>query len=44
MSKKRISIVGAGPAGLYAAEKLAQQGYETTLFDHKVPWKSHVEG
>ena len=44
MSKKRISIVGAGPAGLYAAEKLAQQGYETNLFDHKVPWEKPCGG
>ncbi|MCG8333541.1 MAG: NAD(P)-binding protein [Proteobacteria bacterium] len=44
MSKIRISIVGAGPAGLYAAELLAKEGFEISLFDHKVPWEKPCGG
>ncbi|MDE3075275.1 MAG: FAD-dependent oxidoreductase [Chloroflexota bacterium] len=32
-SGKRVAIVGAGPAGLAAAEELAQKGHALTLFD-----------
>ena len=31
---ERIAIVGAGPAGLIAAESLAQGGYAVALYDH----------
>ena len=30
----RIAIIGAGPAGLAAAERLAQGGYRVTVYDH----------
>lgn len=29
-----IAIIGAGPAGLFAAERLSQKGHEVHLFDH----------
>ncbi|UMM64513.1 TIGR03862 family flavoprotein [Aristophania vespae] len=32
--KKVIAIIGAGPAGLFAAECLARKGYSVHLFDH----------
>ncbi len=30
---KKVAVVGAGPAGLTAALRLAQQGYQLTVFD-----------
>jgi uncharacterized flavoprotein (TIGR03862 family) len=32
---KSISIIGAGPAGLMAAETLALRGFKVTVYDHK---------
>ena len=32
-SRKRIAVVGAGPAGLAAASVAAERGYDVTLFD-----------
>ncbi len=32
-SRKKIAVVGAGPAGLAAATTLAQRGHEVSLFD-----------
>jgi uncharacterized flavoprotein (TIGR03862 family) len=32
---KSISIIGAGPAGLMAAETLAKRGFKVTVYDHK---------
>lgn len=33
--QKKIGIIGAGPAGLMAAEKLAEAGYKVTVFEAK---------
>ena len=33
MSSKTIAIIGAGPSGLIAAERLAQAGHRVTIFD-----------
>lgn len=35
MIKKSIAIIGAGPAGLMAAEQLAKRGFSVTVYDHK---------
>jgi uncharacterized flavoprotein (TIGR03862 family) len=32
---KSISVIGAGPAGLMAAETLAKRGFKVTVYDHK---------
>jgi len=32
-AKKRVAVVGAGPAGLAASTTLAERGHEVTLFD-----------
>ena len=32
---KRIAIIGAGPAGLMAAEVLSQYGYELHVYEQK---------
>jgi 2,4-dienoyl-CoA reductase (NADPH2) len=34
-NKKKIAVVGAGPAGLEAATKLAERGHEVHLFESK---------
>ena len=35
MTKPRIAIVGAGPAGLMAAELLSQYEYDILVFEQK---------
>ncbi len=32
-SKRKVAVIGAGPAGLTAALRLAQHGYQVTVFD-----------
>ena len=32
---KRIAIIGAGPAGLMAAEELSQYNYQIDVFEQK---------
>ncbi len=33
LNKKRVAVIGAGPAGMAAATVLAQRGHDVTLFD-----------
>ena len=35
-SKKKVAVIGSGPAGLTAALRLAQHGYKVTVFE-KLP-------
>ena len=41
---KRIAVLGGGPAGAFAAERLAQAGFETRLFDEKLAWEKPCGG
>jgi len=41
---KRIAVLGGGPAGAYAAERLASAGLETVLFDEKLAWEKPCGG
>ena len=44
MERLRIGIVGAGPAGAYAAWRAARIGHEVTFFDHRAPWEKPCGG
>jgi len=39
-----ISVVGAGPAGSWAAVLLAKQGHQVTLIDPQAPWEKPCGG
>jgi geranylgeranyl reductase family protein len=41
---KRIAILGGGPAGAFAAERLASAGLETVVFDEKLAWEKPCGG
>jgi geranylgeranyl reductase family protein len=41
---KRVAILGGGPAGSFAAEKLASAGFEVLLFDEKLAWEKPCGG
>lgn len=41
---RSVAIVGGGPAGAYAAEKLARAGLEVTLLDEKLAWEKPCGG
>ncbi len=41
---KRIAVLGGGPAGAFAAERLAHAGLETRLFDEKLAWEKPCGG
>jgi len=41
---KRIAVLGGGPAGAFAAERLAAAGLETTLLDDKLAWEKPCGG
>jgi geranylgeranyl reductase family protein len=41
---KRVAILGGGPAGAFAAEKLASAGLEVLLFDEKLAWEKPCGG
>jgi len=41
---KLVAILGGGPAGAFAAEKLAAGGVHTVLFDEKLAWEKPCGG
>jgi geranylgeranyl reductase family protein len=41
---KRVAVLGGGPAGAVAAERLATAGIQTTLFDEKLAWEKPCGG
>jgi geranylgeranyl reductase family protein len=41
---KRVAVLGGGPAGAFAAEKLARAGLETTILDEKLAWEKPCGG
>jgi len=41
---KRVAILGGGPAGAVAAERLASAGMKTVLFDDKLAWEKPCGG
>jgi geranylgeranyl diphosphate/geranylgeranyl-bacteriochlorophyllide a reductase len=44
MPPRQIAIVGGGPAGAFAAEKLARAGFPVTVFDEKLAWEKPCGG
>lgn len=40
----KIGVVGAGPAGAYAAWRAAEQGHDVRFFDHRGPWEKPCGG
>jgi geranylgeranyl reductase family protein len=41
---KRIAVLGGGPAGAFAAERLARAGLRTIVFDEKLAWEKPCGG
>src|ERR1017187_3455190 len=41
---KRVAILGGGPAGAFAAERLASAGLNVLLFDEKLAWEKPCGG
>jgi flavin-dependent dehydrogenase len=41
---KRVAILGGGPAGAFAGERLARAGLAVTLFDEKLAWEKPCGG
>src|SRR5579863_5934965 len=40
----RVAILGGGPSGAFAAERLASAGVQTTVFDEKLAWEKPCGG
>src|SRR3954464_7476737 len=40
----RIAVLGAGPAGSFAVERLARAGMRVTLIDEKLAWEKPCGG
>ncbi len=41
---KRVAILGGGPAGAYAGERLSAAGVKVSLFDEKLAWEKPCGG
>ncbi len=41
---KRVAVLGGGPAGSFAAERLARGGLDTILIDEKLAWEKPCGG
>ncbi|HUP03660.1 MAG TPA: NAD(P)/FAD-dependent oxidoreductase [Bryobacteraceae bacterium] len=41
---KRVAILGGGPAGAFAGERLAKAGLSVTLYDEKLAWEKPCGG
>jgi flavin-dependent dehydrogenase len=41
---KRVAILGGGPAGAFAAEKLSRAGLDTIVIDEKLAWEKPCGG
>src|SRR6266849_9733904 len=41
---KTVAVLGGGPAGAFAAERLAQAGLKTIIFDEKLAWEKPCGG
>ncbi len=41
---KTVAVLGGGPAGSFAAERLARAGLNTVLFDEKLAWEKPCGG
>jgi len=41
---KKVAVLGGGPAGALAAERLAQGGLDTILIDEKLAWEKPCGG
>src|SRR5215471_2196910 len=41
---KRVAVLGGGPAGAFAAERLARAGLETIVLDEKLAWEKPCGG
>jgi geranylgeranyl reductase family protein len=39
-----VAVLGGGPAGAFAAERLARAGFRTLLFDEKLAWEKPCGG
>src|ERR1700733_6556470 len=40
----KVAILGGGPSGAFAAEKLATAGVDTVVFDEKLAWEKPCGG
>src|SRR5512132_877277 len=41
---KRVAVLGGGPAGAFAAERLASAGLDTIVLDEKLAWEKPCGG
>lgn len=41
---KTVAVLGGGPAGSFAAERLARAGLKTTVYDEKLAWEKPCGG